>query len=371
MQPADHYSCWADIDLAAIQGNVRFIRGQTGVQVMAVVKANGYGHGAVPVARAALRAGASWCGVARLEEALELRQAGLDCPLLLMGYLPPERMEQAIAEQISYTVWDIEHVQAATTAANRLNKPARLHLKVDTGMSRLGIQPQEAPQFGHVLANAPGIIFEGIFTHFARADETGVTSNDLQEDRFRAVLEALRAAGDCPPHIHAGNSAAILTRPSSYFSLVRAGIAMYGLQPSNEWLLPAGFRPALSWKAVLSQVKVVPAGRGLCYGHTYVTQGQERIGTVPAGYADGFRRVAGNQVVVGGRRAPVVARVCMDQFLVKLDGIPQAQAGDEVVLIGSQQDENISAEEVARRWETINYEVVCGISARVPRVYRA
>ena len=370
MNPSALYSNFVEVDLGAIENNIRLIAERSRTQVMAVVKANAYGHGAVPVAQAALNAGASWCGVARLDEALLLRQAGLDCPVLVLGYTPPGRFEQAIAQRVSLVVWSREQVQQVSSAARKMGQKARVHLKVDTGMSRLGVQLQEALELARALASAEGVQFEGVFTHFARADELEPAPTDRQEALFQEVLRQLHTEGLKPAYVHAYNSAASLTRPATYTNLVRTGIAIYGLDPSDECSLPPSFRPALSWKAVLSQVKMLPSGRGLSYGHEYTTRATERIGTVPVGYADGMRRITGkNQVLVGGQRVPVVGRVCMDQILVQLDGVPQAKMGDEVVLIGSQGEERISAEEIAVRWGTNNYEVVCGIQSRVPRLY--
>lgn len=355
--------------MSAIRGNINYYREHARVPVMAVVKANAYGHGAVPVARAALEAGAAWCAVARVEEALELRRASLDCPLLLLGYTPPDRYDEMIANQVSLTVWDVSQVKAASQATERVGKPAHLHLKVDSGMSRLGVQPGEALELARILKTASGVDFEGIFTHFARADEADPKPTEIQETHFQGVIAALDSAGIKPALVHAANSAAGLTRPSAYLNLIRAGIAIYGLHPSSECPLPAEFRPALQWKSVLSQVKVLPPGRGVSYGHTYTTRHHERIGTVPVGYADGFRRTAGNQTLVGGVRVPVVGRVCMDQVMVQLDEAPQAAVGDEVVLIGRQGNAVLPAEELADIWKTINYEVTCGLTARVPRIY--
>ncbi len=219
------------------------------------------------------------------------------------------------------------------------------------------------------MSGVPGISFEGVFTHFATADEANPTTSDAQEKRFRQAVEALDLNGLRPPIVHAANSAAGLTRPSAYFNLIRAGIAIYGLHPSSQCLLPTEFKPALQWKSVLSQVKTLPPGQGVSYGHIYTTRAIERIGTVPVGYADGFRRTSGNQVLVGGVKVPVVGRICMDQIMVQLDQVPHAAAGDEVVLIGSQGNERLSAEMLANTWDTINYEVTCGLAARVPRFY--
>jgi alanine racemase len=236
-------------------------------------------------------------------------------------------------------------------------------------MSRLGVSPEGVVDMARRMADTPGVIFEGMFTHFARADELEPGPTDEQEVVFQQVLEQLEDVGLRPPLVHAANSATTLTRPNDHFDMVRAGIAIYGLHPSHECSVPEEFQPALTWKTQLSQVKLLPPGRGLSYGHIYTTSRNELIGTLPVGYADGFRRTTGNQALVGGRRVPVVGRVCMDQCLVQLDAVPDARPGDEVVLIGSQGEESISAEEVADRWGTINYEVTCGIGARVPRLY--
>jgi alanine racemase len=363
------YSTWAEVDLRAIEANIRLILKQTSAQVMAIVKANAYGHGTVPVAKAALRAGATWCGVGRIEEAFELRRAGLDCPILLMGYTPPGRYDEAISSKLSITIWDYEQLQAAYQAAVRLGENARLHLKVDTGMSRLGVQPEDAFELARTISLTPGILYEGLYTHFACADESDNPTTQEQENQFIQLLESLETNSLVPGLVHAANSAASLTRPSAHFNLIRAGISIYGLHPSADCPLPPEFKPALSWKSVLSLVKVLPPGRGISYGHRYTTRTPERIGTVPVGYADGFRRTSGNKVLVSGRRVHVVGRVCMDLIMIQLNGVPEAETGDEVVLIGTQGDECISADEVANRWGTINYEVTCGIGARVPRVY--
>jgi alanine racemase len=215
----------------------------------------------------------------------------------------------------------------------------------------------------------PNLHLEGVFTHFAKADESDMTSTDSQLRIFREIVDNWESSGPRPPLVHCANSAAALRKPDAVYDLVRVGIAMYGLHPSSVCKLPGVVRPALSWKSCLAQVKVLPPGRGISYGHIYTTKAEERIGTIPVGYADGFRRVEGNEVLVGGKRVPVVGRVTMDQIMVQLDALPSAQPGDEVVIIGSQERERISAEDVAERWGTINYEVTSGILKRVTRVY--
>ncbi|NIS82239.1 MAG: alanine racemase [Anaerolineales bacterium] len=369
MESRRHYLTWVEIDRGAIENNVRYFVKKTTAKVMAVVKANGYGHDAVQTAKAALNAGATWCAVARVDEALELRQHGLTCPILLLGLAPSARISEMLTAQISMAVWQQEHITAIADVASREGEQARLHLKVDTGMGRLGVQPEQVPTYARYIVDNPDVIFEGLFTHYARADERDPAPSDEQDIRFLQALSGLDEIGLRPALVHAANSAAALRRAQSEFDLVRVGISIYGLHPSKDAPLPVDFRAALSWKTQLSQIKVLSPGHGVSYGHMYVTSGHERIGTLPIGYADGFRRIEGNQVLVAGQRAPVVGRVCMDQCMVQLDAIPDVKAGDEVVLIGQQGEERISAEEVAERWGTINYEVTCGIGARVPRVF--
>lgn len=363
------YSTWVDVDLGAIKNNVRYFLNRSGVQVMAIVKANAYGHGAVQIAQAALEAGATWCGVARVNEALELRQAGLDCPILILGYTPETRYEEMAAHRVSMTVWKHSQLENISAAASRIFQKASVHVNVDTGMGRLGAPPGEVIRLIEASGQLPGIRVEGLFTHFARADEADPSPTDAQEALFHDLIQTLNTAGAQIPLIHAANSAASLTRPSVYFNCIRTGIAMYGLHPSMECPLPSAIRPALVWKSVLSQVKTVPPGTGISYGHEYATAQTERIGTVPVGYADGFRRTTGNLVLVGGKKVPVVGRVTMDQIMVQLDAVLDAREGDEVVLLGEQGGSTITAEDIAARWETINYEVTSAIAHRVPRVY--
>lgn len=366
---SDSYSTWINVDLDAIENNVSILANRTGVPVMAVVKANAYGHGIIPVADAALRGGAKWLGVARLEEALALRAAQFTCPILVMGYIPGNSFHAAAVNDISITIWSSEQIKSLALMTGNFGTPIKVHLKIDTGMSRLGVAGTEALSLAKQIAGTHKVLFEGIFTHYARADELDLSSAKDQEREFLEILDRINSAGIIPPCVHAANSAGSLFLEELRFTLIRPGISIYGLHPSQERSLPADFRASLEWKAVLSQVKVLPAGRGVSYGHEYITQKDERIGTIPVGYADGFRRVPGNQVLVAGKFVPVVGRVCMDQVCVQLDQVPGAKAGDEVVIIGAQGDLQISAEQVADRWGTINYEVVCGLADRVPRQY--
>jgi alanine racemase len=366
---SDGFSTWLEIDLEAIRNNIRQVNRITQTPVMAIVKANGYGHGAIESARAAMEAGATWCGVARFEEAIALRKAGLDCHLLVMGYTPPACLKEAIANKISLTIYDLTLEEAYPRHLPKSAEPLRVHVKVDTGMGRLGIKPDEALTLVQNLSQRPGFLVEGLCTHFSKADETDRSSTRKQLDKFIPLVDKLEKRGLRPEVIHAANSAAALRYPESRFDLVRPGIAMYGLNPSEEAPLPEGFQPALTWKARLTSNKILPPGHMISYGGIYTTSTEEQIGVVPVGYADGFRRVEGEQVLLHGQRVDVVGRVCMDQCMLQISGMPDVKIGDEVILLGSQGRERISAEEIARRWQTINYEVVCGLSNRLPRVY--
>jgi alanine racemase len=358
---------WLEIDLGAIRNNVQEMMRITGRPVMAVVKANAYGHGIEAVGKAVEEAGAAWCGVARIEEALVLRETGVACPILVMGYTPPQRVPEAIVNDISLTVDDPEEASQYAQAA--VDAPLKCHLKVDTGMSRLGIHADEAAELMHWLYEQELLTLEGVFTHFARADEPQATTTAGQVKKFQHLVEDIESAGLRPEWVHAANSAAGLYFPASHFDLVRSGIAIYGLHPSDEAPLPDSFRSAMTMKTRITHVRTLPPGQGISYGHRYHTSKAERVGSIAIGYADGFRRWTGNRVLLHGRLVPVVGTVCMDQCVISLEDVPEARTGDEVVLIGQQGDARISAEMLAKTWGTINYEVVCGMTSRLPRLY--
>jgi alanine racemase len=372
---------WVEVDLAAIQNNLRRTRALTRTRagtpfrVMAVVKANAYGHGAVEVARAAASAGADWLGVARAPEGLALRAASLALPILVLGYTPPDLAAEAIGADLTLAVFDLEAARAYAAAARALGRRARVHVKVDTGMGRLGVLPEDAVAFTQAVRALEGVEVDGVFTHFAGADLADPSSARRQLAEFETVLAALDESGlraQGAPLVHAANSAAAIALPAARYDLVRLGIALYGLHPSDDVPCPPGFVPALTWKASVTQVKTLPPGHGVSYGSEYVTTGTETVAVIPVGYADGFRRVPKNvnEVLIHGQRARVRGRVCMDQIIAGVSHIPDVRAGDEVVLVGRQGGETMSAEEVARRWGTINYDVTSGIMARVPRVYK-
>jgi alanine racemase len=363
------YSTWLEVNLRAIKNNLQQIKRLTQTAVMAVIKANGYGHGVLEVARAAEEAGADWCGVARMEEALNLRAAGLTSKIMVLGYTPPALIPEAIENKIHVAVYDMEMAKAYAAQARQAKGRLQAHLKIETGMGRLGMSPEKAPAFLAEIKNNRQFDITGIFTHFARADEPGSGSTEAQLSIFNQLLQELEKASLLPGTVHAANSAAVINFPQTHYDLVRPGIAVYGLDPSPDTRLPEVFQPALSWKARLTSVRTLPPGHGVSYGSVYVTSGQERIGVIPVGYGDGFRRLSGQEVLCGGQRVKVVGRVCMDQCMLQLDSVPEASAGDEVVLLGVQGAEQITTSELAKRWGTINYEVVCGLADRMPRVY--
>jgi alanine racemase len=366
---------WVEVDLGAIAENCRRLKHLIGpnVELLASLKADAYGHGALRVARTVLHNGASRIGVATLSEAVPLRQAGIAAPILIFGYVPPWQMREAVRLGLTVTVYSLEALEALSQAAQSLGLPAKAHLKIDSGMGRLGVRAQTLEPIRQIVAqahNLPGVELEGIYTHFACADSSDQTHCRMQLARFNAVISNLQASTMCPPLVHASNSAATLALPEARFGMVRCGIALYGLDPSDEVRLPEGFRPALSFKTQIAQVKDVPAGECISYGCTYVTPRDTRIAVIPVGYADGFRRAPANwgEVLVQGQRVPLVGRVCMDQCMIDVSALPDAMVGDEVVLIGQQGAERLTAEAVATRLGTISYEVVSEILARVPRM---
>lgn len=370
---------WAEIDLDAIAANVSAFRRHVGaqVEVIAVVKANAYGHGAVPVARAALEAGATRLAVHRLLEGVELRRAGLQAPILVMGSTPPSGAGLVVEWNLTPTVTTVELAEALSAQAlsNQPAAPERslpVHVKVDTGMNRYGLISSEVLEFLGEIRRLPGLAIEGLFTHFATADWEDATFVRQQLDEFNALLRSVRRAGFEIPVVHAANSAATMRYPEAHFNAVRIGIAMYGLQPSAEWELPFELHPALALKSRVVRLHRLEAGAAVGYGRTFIAQSDLLAALVPVGYGDGYHRALSNKgsVLVRGERAPVIGRVSMDQIVVDVTGIDGVQQDDEVVLIGRQGDECIHAEEVAALAGTINYEVTTSLLPRVVRVYR-
>lgn len=382
---------WAEIDLDAIRHNARVLAGAVApARLCAVVKAGGYGHGATEVARAALDGGAGWLAVALVEEGLELRAAGLTAPILLLSQPPPPAMAEVVAGALTPTIYTRSGLDAlaqalpalglvsGATVASVPSVPARpfpVHVKVDTGMHRVGAGTVEAIELAVAVAQDPRLALEGFWTHLAVADQVDDPYTAEQMARYEAALAGAARAGARPTLRHAANSAAAMWHPSSRYDLVRCGIALYGLAPDATGLgrspMP-GLRPALALKARVSHVKVVTKGERLSYGLRYRLEHDSVVATVPVGYADGVTRslaAAGGEVLIGGYRRPIAGTVTMDQLTVDCGPHATVDVGDEVVLIGSQNGETIAAWDWAVRTGTIAYEVVCGVSARVPRLY--
>jgi alanine racemase len=356
---------WAEVDLDAVAGNVAAVAEVSGTPVCAVVKADGYGHGAVPVARAALSAGAAWLAVALVEEGLALREAGIDAPVLILSEPLPSGLAAAHAGGLTPTIATRAGVRAA--AAHR-GWP--VHLKVDTGMHRVGCEPAEAPALA-VMVGEAGLELGGVWTHLAVADEPGDPFTAVQLERFEAVLGALAAARIDPGLRHAANSAAAIAHPAARYDLVRVGIATYGVAPSPELDGRVGLRPALRLRSAVSAVRTVAPGEGVSYGRRWRATVPTVVATVPIGYADGVRRswgTVGGTVLLHGTHRPVVGVVSMDQLMVDAGDLPVA-VGDEVVLLGRQAGAEIAAAAVAARLDTIPYEILCAVGARVPRRY--
>lgn len=363
---------WAEVDLSAIAHNVRVLRSVAlGSRFMAVVKADGYGHGMLPVATTALAAGADWLAVALVEEGRELRRAGVTAPVLLLTEPPVAAIDDLLDAALTPTVYSATFIRALDAAVRRRGGgPLDVHHKLDTGMRRVGTPQRDWGAVMDLLAASGGLRVGGLWSHFACADEPGHPSIEPQSAAFAAGVEAARARGITPDVLHLCNSAGTLTRPGDHHDLVRCGIAMYGLDPGNGVSAGVDLRPALRWVSQVSLVKRLAAGEAVSYGHRWAAPADTTVGTVPAGYADGVTRILGGrgQVVVGGRRRPMVGRVCMDQFVFDA-GDDRPAVGDEVVLLGAQGDAAVTADDWADWLDTINYEIVCTVGQRVPRVY--
>ncbi|HHX74203.1 MAG TPA: alanine racemase [Firmicutes bacterium] len=366
---------WAEIDLRAVAHNVRQFRAliPAETKLLAIVKANAYGHGAVPVARAAVAAGADWLGVGMLEEAAELRDHGLDVPILILGFTPAYYAPYLLEYKVTPSLFTPEEALAFSEAAVRAGRTMDVHVKVDTGMTRVGCYPAEsAADFVAFAAALPGLRVTGLYTHFAAADSHDLTFARRQLQCFLDLSANLQAQGIRIPLRHAANSAGVINFPEAALDMVRIGIGLYGLFPSAETRQDVvRLQPVMSLKAKLIYVKEVPAGTGISYGSTYVTEKPSRIATLNIGYGDGYNRRLSNrgQVLVRGRRAPVVGRICMDQTMICVDGITGVKTGDTALLFGRDQAAELHVDEVAGWLDTINYEVVTAVSRRVPRVY--
>ena len=360
------------VDLGALASNIRWVKARVGgdVALMAVLKANAYGHGAAAVARVALQNGADLLAVANMAEALELREDHIGAPILILSYVPEEAIPTAIAHDLRITVFDETCAGRCISAAVNGGDTLKVHVKVDTGMGRLGILPQAMRALCRQLQDAPGIRLEGVYTHFATADDDPAYMRE-QLTTFNRVQSQLRSVGIRFRYTHAANSAALLNGGDSTFNVVRPGVLLYGLEPMPQSGFAQQIRPVMSWTTQIAQVKTLPPGSAVGYGNAYRTRGWETIAVAPVGYADGLRRTpyTWREVLIHGRRAPLVGRVSMEKITINVSHIPAAAVGDEVVLMGRQGDDCISADEIATWIRSNNYEVVTSIAPRVPRTY--
>ncbi|HJB33602.1 MAG TPA: alanine racemase [Candidatus Blautia merdipullorum] len=366
----------ADIDLDAFRFNLDSIKKNINenTQIITVLKADGYGHGAVPLAKEAEKEERVWgIAVATVEEALELRRGGIKKPLLILGYTYQEDYDLIAAEELRPTVFKLSMAQELSRAALRKNKTVKIHIKIDTGMSRIGYRDLEksVPEILEI-SRLPGLEIEGLFTHFARADEKETTPAYQQLEKYQAFQKALKEAGLKIPLCHCSNSAGIIRMPEANMDAVRAGIILYGLYPSEEVEKePVPLKPLMTLKSHIAYIKTLEPGVQISYGGTYTTQKETRVATIPVGYADGYARSLSNKgwVLIRGKKAPILGRVCMDQFMVDVTDIPEVRELDEVILLGKSGDQQITMEELGELSGRFNYEFACCISKRVPRIY--
>lgn len=362
---------WAEIDLDAIAHNVQAIKAFVGERsaIIASVKANAYGHGLRPVARTALEAGASWLAVHRIQAAIALREAGITAPILLLGYIPPSGIDLILEHRITPTLVEFETAQLISAQATH---PVAVHVKIDTGMSRYGLEPERTVDFIRDLTQLPHIVIEGIFSHFASADEPNLAFAHSQWTHFQTILQAVENAGFSIPMPHICNSAGLVSMPEAHLAAVRPGLLIYGMAPSPQSVPPFSLRRALTLKSLVTKVRSLEPGITISYGRTFMTEHPTRTALVPLGYGDGYPRLVSNRghVLVRGQPAPIRGRICMDQLVIDVTDIPGVQVGDEVVAIGRQGDAEITAEEVGAWAETINYEITTSLLPQVVRVYR-
>jgi len=366
---------WAEVDLSAVRHNASRLAALAAPgQLCAVVKANGYGHGAVQVANAALDGGATWLGVALVEEGVELREAGIEAPVLVLSEPSPDAFEEVWEQRLTPTIYTEAGIEAAAKAVAASGRQERMavHVKVDTGMHRVGAPPEAALGLADAVNRRPELRFAALWTHLAVADELDSSFTNVQLERFERVRTTLQRRGVLPELVHAANSAGLIAHPLSRYNFARCGIALYGIDPDPSLAGRVDLRPAMSLRARVSYVKEVPAGDRISYGLRYQFDDHSVVATVPVGYADGVPRrlsFVDGEVLIGGQRRPIAGTVTMDQIMVDCGLDADVAPGDEVVLIGTQGTEHISAQDWADGLDTIAYEIVCGIGPRVPRVY--
>lgn len=365
---------WAEINLDNLANNIREVRRVTneGTLITAVIKANAYGHGSIEAAKVFLKNGADRLAVATLSEAIELRRVNIDVPILILGSIPRNQYNLALKHDITLTIYNYEDAKVLSEILEASGKTLNIHIKIDSGMGRIGFLPTDESISDIIrISKLPNINIEGIFTHFATADEKNKEYTRLQYERFSTVVNKLEERGLFIPIKHVSNSAAIIDLPEYNLDMVRAGIVLYGYYPSNEVNKDRiNLKPAMTLKAKISNLKTVSKGTGISYGQIFVAERESKIATIPIGYADGFTRLLSSkaEVLLNGRRAPIVGRICMDQCMLDVTEIEDVNIGDEVVVFGYG-DGCPDADEIAEKLDTISYEVLCAVGRRVPRVY--
>ena len=364
---------WVEVDLQAIAENLAVIRHKVGpVKIMGTVKANAYGHGLVEVAKLLETEKIDMLGVSILDEAEDIRTAGVKTPILMMGTILPEEADRTIELGVTPTLNSFSVAKSLAKAGRKHGRRISAHVKIDTGMGRFGELPHAAFDYISRLQTLEDLQIEGIYTHFPVADEQNDTFTLEQIEQFKRVIHDLEEKGFHIPVQHAANSSAILNYPESYFNMVRPGDTLYGLYPSEKVAKSIPLKTALRWKSRVLTLKQIPRDWSISYGRTYITPAEKKIAIIPVGYADGYNRHLSNKgyVLIRGKQAPIIGLVCMDQFMVDVTDIPDVTIGDEVALIGKQGGKEITADDLARQLSTINYEIICGIAHRVPRVYK-
>lgn len=364
-----------EISLTKLDRNIQKLMGllNPGTALMAVVKANAYGHGIVEIAKQALKSGARLLGVAVPEEGVQLREAGINCDILVLSGIDVNQIDLVIDYNLSVCVFTIDMARLINQKAGNKQKKVKVHVKIDSGMGRIGVRDiDEATSLCAEIEKMDYLILEGIFTHFACADECNDNGYSLMQlERFNKVLDEIKKAGIKPRWIHAANTASIINYPESHYNLVRTGIGMYGYEPKYSRRQGLELEPILNWYTKIVYIKKIGLGCSVSYGRTYIAEEPRKVATLPVGYGDGYSRLLSNRgwVIIRGKKAPIIGNICMDQMLVDVTDIPEAQIGDDVVLLGQQGNERIFADDIAKLYGTISYEVITNINKRVPRIY--
>jgi len=364
----------AEVDLGALAYNYHQLRrfAPASVKFLAVVKADAYGHGAIPVSKKLEGLSADFLGVAWVQEGIELRNGGIKKPILVLSGIYEEEVEEVLDYNLTPMVYRLEIAQALSSAASKRGKKVPVHLKVDTGMGRIGVLAEEAPAFANRVRQFENLEIEGIASHLSTADEGDSAFASMQLERFSRTIEEMKRLAIDPPFCHIANSAALVNLPAAHFTLVRPGIMLYGSYPSPSLKDKVSLRQVMSWKSHIADLKKLPAGYPISYGRTFITQRPSLIAAIPVGYADGYNRLFSNrgEVLIKGMRAPVAGRVCMDWTMVDVTAITGVEVGDEVVLMGSQSGQEITPEEMGGWIGTISYEILCSVGKRVSRIYK-